>query len=313
MSSPAFRFAPSPNGRLHLGHVWSALQNVGMARKTGGRFLLRIEDIDTARCTPELERLMLEDLRWLGFQWEEPVRRQSEHFGDYGNALSTLREMDLIYPSFLTRADIRNHVREASKAGIGWPIDPDGAPLSPVEERDMPASERARRIAAGKPFAWRLNMDRAVSLAGEGLGWNETGLGPDAEKGLARAQPERWGDVILARKEMPTSYHLSVVIDDALQQITNVVRGRDLFHATSVQRLLQKLLSLPEPVYHHHSLVLGEDGRKLSKSRGDTAIAALRDQGQSPQDVLRLAGRQAADLKQSQPSLEEGEECERQK
>lgn len=293
MTQPVFRFAPSPNGQLHLGHAYSALLNADMAAKSNGRFLLRMEDIDTARCTPALEQGIYDDLRWLGLTWETPVRRQSEHFGEYRNALTKLADKGLVYPAFLSRGEVRERIGEAFAKGEEWPSDPDGTPLYPQGERDLTEKEQMERIASGMPYAWRLNMDKAlgaIAAAGDplfkSLSWNESGAGPDNETGCVAADPARWGDVVIARKDTPTSYHLSVVVDDALQSITHVVRGRDLFHATSVHRLLQKLLGLPEPLYHHHDLVLGDDGLKLSKSRRDTALASLREQGFTP-DYIR--------------------------
>ncbi|MCB1425680.1 MAG: tRNA glutamyl-Q(34) synthetase GluQRS [Zhengella sp.] len=291
MIRPVFRFAPSPNGALHLGHAYSACLNHDMARAAGGRFLLRMEDIDTTRCTPRLEAAMLEDLDWLGLEWERPVRRQSEHFADYAAALEALAAEGLVYPAFLSRGEIRAAIAEA-EAGTDapWPRDPDGAPLYPGSERAMPQRLRDERIAAGEPFAWRLDMQAALAFAGPVAGWQETGAGPGGETGLVPAEPELWGDVVLARKETPASYHLSVTVDDALQGVTHVVRGRDLFHATSLHRLLQDLLGLPSPVYHHHRLVLGGDGRKLSKSHGDTALSSLRAAGTTPADIRKMVG-----------------------
>ncbi|EEZ33524.1 glutamyl-Q tRNA(Asp) synthetase [Brucella sp. NF 2653] len=290
MTAPVFRFAPSPNGQLHLGHAYSALLNANMAEKSGGRFLLRMEDIDTARCTPALEQGIYDDLHWLGLRWETPVRRQSEHFGEYRNALTKLADKGLVYPAFLSRSEVRKRISEACARGDGWPSDPDGTPLYPQDERNMSEKEQMEHIVSGAPYAWRLDMDKALAAAGEPLFWNESGAGPNGETGRLAADPAKWGDVVIARKDTPTSYHLSVVVDDALQGITHIVRGRDLFHATSVHRLLQKLLGLPEPLYHHHDLVLGEDGQKLSKSRKDTALASLREQGWTPADIRAKLG-----------------------
>ncbi len=282
---PVFRFAPSPNGRLHLGHAYSALLNARMARESGGRFLLRMEDIDTARCTPELEQGIYDDLRWLGLDWERPVRRQSEHFSDYRHALTQLAGRGLVYPAFLSRGELRARIEAAAACGESWPLDPDGAPLYPPDEREMTEEERLERMTSGAPYAWRLDMRKALEAVGEPLSWSESGAGPEGETGRVAADPARWGDVVIARKDTPTSYHLSVVVDDALQGVTHVVRGRDLFHATSVHRLLQNLLGLREPLYLHHDLMLGEDGRKLSKSRHDTALESLRRQGLTADDI----------------------------
>ena len=285
---PVFRFAPSPNGYLHLGHALSALLNADMARASGGRLLLRIEDIDATRCRPEYEAAVFEDLAWLGLRWEEPVRRQSEHLDEYRAALARLDEMGLIYPAFESRAEIAGLVVERKAEG-SWPRDPDGAPLYPGDAKAMTATERTRRNASGDPYALRLDMQAALARAGA-LTWSETGAGPAGETGTVKADPAAWGDVILARKDVPGSYHLSVVLDDAAQAVTDVVRGRDLFHATSVHRLLQVLLGLPEPSYHHHRLLLDADGRKLSKSTRATGLRELRSQGLTPSDVRRLAG-----------------------
>lgn len=290
MTVPVFRFAPSPNGELHLGHAYSALLNACMAAEAGGRFLLRIEDIDITRCTPEFEQGIYRDLAWLGLSWEEPVRRQSEHFDDYRAALDRLIDAELVYPAFMSRGEIRAFIADAELDGIGWPRDPDGAPLYPGADRRLSARERRRRIAEGIPFAWRLDVEAACAHVGSSFSWIETGRGPDGETGAVENDPGVWGDVVIARKEIPASYHLSVVVDDALQTITHVVRGRDLFHATSIHRLLQELLGLPAPTYHHHDLVLGSDGRKLSKSRRDTGIAALREAGATAEDIARMVG-----------------------
>ncbi|MBR1128793.1 tRNA glutamyl-Q(34) synthetase GluQRS [Bradyrhizobium iriomotense] len=285
---PVFRFAPSPNGLLHLGHAYSALLNFDRARESGGRLLLRIEDIDATRCRPEYETAIYEDLAWLGIAWETPVRRQSEHLSDYRAALERLSALDLVYPAFESRAEIARlvAVREADGA---WPRDPDGAPLYPGDAKSLPADERIRLIASGAPYALRLDMAAACHRVG-GLSWNELGEGPDGERGTVPARPEAWGDVILARKETPTSYHLSVVVDDALQGVSEIVRGQDLFHATAVHRLLQVLLGLPEPAYRHHALIRDGEGRKLSKSSRSTGLRALRTAGATPASVRRLVG-----------------------
>jgi glutamyl-Q tRNA(Asp) synthetase len=282
---PVFRFAPSPNGELHLGHALSALIDFELCRRAGGRFLLRIEDIDPTRCRPEYEEAIYRDLAWLGLAWEQPVRRQSQHMGDYAAALARLREMRLVYPAFMSRAEI-----VAATADPNWPRDPDGAPLYPRDERNLDPGEADRRIAAGAAHAWRLDMDAAIAKSGQ-LAWHEEG---DRSPQAVAADPAAWGDVILARRETPTSYHLAVVVDDALQGITHVVRGRDLFAATSVHVLLQKLLGLPSPAYHHHRLVTDAAGRKLSKSDRDTSLRALRESGATPADIRRMVGWEAA-------------------
>jgi glutamyl-Q tRNA(Asp) synthetase len=288
MSVPVFRFAPSPNGYLHLGHALSALINFDLARAAGGRFLLRIGDIDPTRCRPEFETAIYQDLAWLGLAWEEPVRRQSEHLDDYRRALAALEAEGLVYASFESRAEIARLVAEREAQGA-WPRDPDGAPLYPGAAGELSRAERERRITAGAPYALRLDMAQATAAAGP-LTWREDGQGPNHETGIVRAAPYAWGDVVLARKETPTSYHVSVVVDDAMQGVTHVVRGQDLFWSTSVHRLLQALLGLPVPTYRHHRLVLDAEGRKLSKSTRATALRELRAQGVTPGEIRRLVG-----------------------
>jgi glutamyl-Q tRNA(Asp) synthetase len=288
MSPPVFRFAPSPNGYLHLGHAFSALINFDMARAAGGRLLLRIEDIDAARCRPQFEAAMFEDLGWLGVTWETDVRRQSQHFRTYRATLDRLEARGLIYPSFESRGEIARLVAEREKEAP-WPRDPDGAPLYPGDAKRLSPAERARNIAAGAPFALRLDMQRALAQTGA-LDWSETGRGPAGETGTIAAAPQAWGDVVLARKETPTSYHLAVVVDDALQGVTHVVRGEDLFRSTSVHRLLQQLLGLPAPTYHHHRLILDADGNKLSKSTQATGLRELRAQGVTPGEIREMVG-----------------------
>ncbi len=286
---PVFRFAPSPNGLLHLGHALSAVLNHDMAKAENGRFLLRIEDIDQTRCRPEFEAAIYEDLAWLGLDWERPVRSQSAHLDAYASALERLHRLGVVYPSVMTRGEIKAAVAQAEADGRTWPRDPDGSPLYPGRERTYSISERTALLDGGKAYAWRLDMQKAISLFGSApLTWNENGAGPTGETGTIVADPAAWGDVILSRSDAPSSYHLSVVVDDALQGVTQVVRGRDLYHATSVHRLLQRLLDLPEPLYHHHRLILGPDGRKLSKSNQDTGIAAFRAAGRTPQEVRAL-------------------------
>ena len=285
---PVFRFAPSPNGYLHLGHAFSALLNYDLARQSGGRLLLRIEDIDTARCKPEFETAVYEDLAWLGLTWETPVRRQSEHLADYRQAIDELSVQGLVYPSFESRAEIARLVAQR-EAHAPWPRDPDGAPLYPGAAKLLSPDERARLLESDTPSALRLDMAAGYARAGE-LDWIECGEGPDGETGTVAARPQAWGDIVLARKETPTSYHLSVVIDDALQGVTEVVRGHDLFHATSVHRLLQQLLGLPAPAYRHHRLLTNDSGQKLSKSTDATGLRELRLGGATPADIRRLVG-----------------------
>jgi glutamyl-Q tRNA(Asp) synthetase len=288
MPPPVFRFAPSPNGYLHLGHAFSALQNFDLARKTRGRLLLRIEDIDATRCKVEFEDAIYQDLAWLGIAWETPVRRQSAHLADYGDALEMLMAQGLVYPSFESRAEIARLVAQKD-AEAPWPRDPDGAPHYPGTARMLSPDERARLFQSDIPYALRLDMAAACARAGD-LSWTEHGEGASGETGTVVARPGAWGDVILARKETPTSYHLAVVIDDALQGVTEVVRGQDLFWSTSVHRLLQELLGLPQPAYRHHRLVLDEAGRKLSKSTEATGLHELRARGVTPAEIRRLVG-----------------------
>jgi glutamyl-Q tRNA(Asp) synthetase len=284
MTTPVFRFAPSPNGYLHLGHALSALINFDMARATGGRFLLRIEDIDVARCRPHYEQAIYQDLAWLGITWEEPVRRQSAQLDGYRAALTRLD--GLLYASFETRGEIARLVADRERQAP-WPRDPDGAPLYPGDARSLSAAERLRRMEAGEPYALRLDMAAALARTGA-LTWIESDCGGKTTSVAAR--PQMWGDVVLARKETPTSYHLSVVIDDAEQGVTHVVRGQDLFAATAVHRVLQALFALPAPIYHHHRLILDADGQKLSKSTQATALRALRENGATSADIRRMVG-----------------------
>ena len=289
VAQPVFRFAPSPNGRLHLGHAYSALLNAELARKWGGRFLLRIEDIDVTRCRPELADAMEEDLGWLGLAWERPVRRQSEHFADYRAAFEPLRDRGLAYPCFCTRAQIATVIGQRTReAGVAWPGDPDGAALYPGTCRALPSGAAAARIAAGETHAWRLAMDAARADAGPEASYVR--FERDGREGTVTTAPGRWGDAVIVRKEVPTSYHLSVVVDDARQGVTHVVRGADLEAATDLHVLLQRLLGLPTPRYHHHDLIRGEGGLKLSKSVGSPALADLRAQGVAPGEIRRALG-----------------------
>jgi glutamyl-Q tRNA(Asp) synthetase len=278
---PVFRFAPSPNGYLHQGHALSAILNFETARRLGGRFLLRIEDIDITRSRPEFEQAIYDDLHWLGLDWEKPVRRQSEHFGDYRAALARLESKGLLYRCFCSRGDVARAIADRP----GWPRDPDDAPLYPRTCRAMSAEESDAR-ARHEPFCLRLDMQRALALLKAPLSWREFGESDEAM--VVDAQPASWGDVMLARKDIPASYHIAVVTDDALQGVTDVMRGRDLYHATSVHRLLQTLLDLPEPNYRHHWLVLDQDGRKLSKSTFAKSLRSLREQGVSAEEVRAI-------------------------
>jgi glutamyl-Q tRNA(Asp) synthetase len=289
---PVLRFAPSPNGFLHLGHAYSALLNAAIAERIGGRLLLRIEDIDPLRSRPEFEAAIHEDLAWLGIRHETPVRRQSRHIGDYAAALTGLRHRGLLYPCFCSRGETARFVAEREAGGAPWPRDPDGAPFHAGPCRSLETAEANRRIAAGEPHSWRLLLDHALAVADAGAlgpGWRSfdpESLAVTEEPGSAPA----WGDVVLGRKDVPTSYHLSVVLDDALQGVTHVVRGEDLRAATAVHALLQRLLGLPSPLYHHHGVVLDEEGRKLSKSIASTALRSLRAEGVTAEQVRRRLG-----------------------
>jgi glutamyl-Q tRNA(Asp) synthetase len=259
-----FRFAPSPNGHLHLGHAASALLNQKMAKACGGRLLVRVEDIDTTRCTPEFARDALEDLEWLGIEFEKPVRVQSQHLGDYHKAIGRLQDMGLLYACSCTRSELKN---------AHTPIDPEGQPL-------YPGTCRLHGAKGEGPFALRLDMAKAVKHVAD-LSWQE-------KEARIAADPSAWGDIVLARKDIGTSYHIAVVVDDALQGVTNVVRGVDLYHATSIHRLLQVLLNLPEPHYHHHDLKRNSEGDKLSKSKNHPSLRALRQRGMTREAILKL-------------------------
>jgi glutamyl-Q tRNA(Asp) synthetase len=282
---PAFRFAPSPNGFLHLGHARSALLNATLARRLGGAFLLRIEDIDRERSLPVYVNAVEEDLGWLGMRWEQPVLRQSTRFHAYRAALDKLLGEGLLYPCFCSRTMIAEAVaRIAAEAGKPHPRDPDGAPHYPGTCRHLVAKEAQAR-AATEPYALRLDMRRAIKRF-PNLQWREWDPERDKVTKIA-AEPEKWGDTVIMRKDTPASYHLAVVVDDAFQGITHIVRGEDLREATHLHRLLQALLGLPEPIYHHHALVLDGDGRKLSKSIASTAIRHLRQAGTRPEEIWR--------------------------
>ena len=271
------RFAPSPTGYLHRGHAFSALTAYEAATVAGGRFLLRIEDIDRTRCRPEFEAAIYEDLAWLGLQWEQPVRRQSDHMDDYGRALRELAERGLLYRCFKTRREIAEAIESA----------PHGA-MEAYRGSALPPAEEERRLEAGEPYAWRLSLDHAARALGgfDALTFVEEGHGPNGETGLIQARPEIGGDVVLARKDVGVAYHLAVVFDDALQGITHVIRGQDLFEAAHVQRLLQALLGLPIPTYRHHALLTGPDGKRFAK----------RDRAETLRD-LRQAGKTAAEIR----------------
>lgn len=283
-SSPRVRtrFAPSPTGLLHLGHAHSALFAWRQAKENGGEFLLRIEDIDSGRCRPEFESAIKEDLAWLGLTWREPARRQSDHMADYQAALERLMAQGLLYPCFCTRRDIAEEIARSAAAPHLTSMGPDG-PLYPGICRNLSREQRAVRRARGTPFALRLDVRKAMALAGP-LPWH------DRRFGAFTATPEIHGDAVLARKDVTTSYHLSVVVDDALQGITLVTRGEDLLPATHLHRLLQALLGLPVPAYHHHGLLTDEAGRRLAKRDDARSLRSLREAGHSAAEVRALAG-----------------------
>jgi glutamyl-Q tRNA(Asp) synthetase len=280
-----FRFAPTPNGLLHRGHALSALLNARAAAATGGRFLLRIEDYDLSRARREFEAAIFADLAWLGLSWEEPVLRQSTRLSAYADALDRLDRLGLLYPALMTRSAIAAF----AAARPDWPRDPDGAPLYPGDERDWSSSRRRAAIGSGEPYALRLDTRRALEGLPQ-LRWCEVDPFGRAVSTEQVADLAAWGDVLLARKEVRASYHLSVVVDDAFQGVTDVVRGKDLAPSTAVHRLLQTLLGLPEPRYFHHRLILDADGTKLSKSRGAEALRSRRAAGESAEALIAGLG-----------------------
>jgi glutamyl-Q tRNA(Asp) synthetase len=277
------RFAPSPTGYLHLGHAFAALTAYDAAERAHGKFLLRIEDIDSTRCKPEFERAIEQDLEWLGLHWEKPPRKQSKHFGDYGSALAKLEKQDLLYPCFCTRRAIAEEIAHAAEAPHG----PEG-PIYPGTCRDLPKEERKTLLDAGTAYALRLDVGKALKQVSGPLSFVEEGRGPSGETGKQKATPEIFGDIVLARKELRASYHLAVTVDDALQGVTLVTRGNDLFPATHVQRLLQALLGLPTPVYAHHRLILDAQGKKFSKRDNAVTLKSIRQSGSTPEDVRRM-------------------------
>ncbi len=278
-----FRFAPSPNGRLHLGHARSALVNAARARVSGGTLLLRMEDIDRDRCRQEFETAIFEDLSWLGITWATPVLRQSEHFARYRMMLQDLAARQLLYPCFCSRQDVTHAVAYLRD----WPSDPDSVRHYPGTCREMSARQRSERLAQGVAYSWRLDSARAIGAVGRALHFME--LGPHGEAHRVEAQPQLWGDVILGRKDVPASYHLAVVADDAWQGVTDVVRGEDLKAATHLHRLLQALFDLPTPTYFHHVNLVDALGRKLAKSHGAKSLSDWRADGFSAADIRALA------------------------
>jgi len=279
-ANPILRFAPSPNGHLHLGHAYSALFTDLWTRRLGGTFLLRLEDTDPTRCRPEFADAILDDLHWLGLDWPEPVLRQSDRFPVYAEAAARLGRMGFLYPCFCSRTEI---------AAAATGTDPDGAPLYGGTCRQLSQREVAARLERGDPVQYRLDTAAALSRTGP-LTFTLAQPTPLDRPQIRYARPERWGDVVVQRKETPTSYHLSVVVDDAAQQVTHVTRGRDMEAATDIHVLLQFLLGLAQPVYTFHRLILDEDGRKLAKSKGSTTLRDLRAAGWTAADVRRELG-----------------------
>jgi glutamyl-Q tRNA(Asp) synthetase len=279
----ATRFAPSPTGRLHKGHAFSALTAWSAAKKENGRFVLRIEDIDPTRCRPEYEAAIYEDLAWLGLDWETPVRRQSDHLDDYAAVVAALHARGLLYRCFRTRKEVLDAIGDA----------PHGS-AEAIRPGPHPAEEEARLRAEGRAFAWRLSLDRAKEALGgaawEALSFVEEGTGPNGETCVVQARPETAGDVVLARKDAGTAYHLAVTHDDALQGISHVIRGRDLFEATHIQRLIQALMGWPAPIYRHHRLLAGPDGRRYAKRDRSVTLAELRAGGMTPEALRAELG-----------------------
>jgi glutamyl-Q tRNA(Asp) synthetase len=289
MSAFRTRFAPSPTGYLHLGHAFSALTAFDAAREADGVCLLRIEDIDTNRCKPDFEAAALEDLDWLGCNWPEPVRRQSEHFPEYHAALETLAARGLVYRCFKTRREIAEDIARAPHhPGEG----PEGV-IYPGPPEPMSADEEAERLERGEAFSWRLSINACrdhLGAAFDRLCFVETGEGPEGETGEVRARPETLGDVILGRKDVGTSYHLACTHDDALQDVTHVIRGVDLYFATHLHRLLQELMGWPVPIYRHHRLMLDESGKRFAKRDRSLTLRALREAGETPETLRERVG-----------------------
>ena len=285
MSGHITRFAPSPTGYLHLGHAYAAIYAAAGAVDTGGKFLVRIEDTDLARCRAEFEFAIEEDLQWLGLTWERPVRRQSGHFSDYNRALERLKALGCVYPCFCSRKEIEAEF----SASVGAPQGPEG-PLYPGTCKSLGVGFRHDRIARGDAHAWRMDVAKARAIVGHAFSFEELGAGPDGERGRIDVRPEIYGDFVLARKDAPASYHLAVTVDDAIQGVTMVTRGNDLFPSTHLHRLLQELLGLAPPLYNHHRLVRDEFGKRLAKRDQSTSLRQLRAQGMSVVQVYELLG-----------------------
>jgi glutamyl-Q tRNA(Asp) synthetase len=287
MNAFVTRFAPSPTGLLHLGHAYSAWAAHDAARTAGGKFILRIEDIDRTRCKAGFEQAIYEDLAWLGLTWEAPVRRQSAHFTDYTEALEKLRDKGVVYRCFKTRKDIADEIARAPH------LTPDGPEGAQYVGAMLTAHEERSLLVEGAPFAWRLNTSRAAHIAEKPAGpltFIEEGAGPKGEHGTIAATPEIFGDPVIARKDFGTSYHLASVYDDAHQGITHIIRGEDLFPATHLHRLLQAVLDLPTPAYRHHHLITDETGKRFAKRDHAVTIKALRESGETPDGIRRRVG-----------------------
>jgi len=282
------RFAPSPNGKLHLGHAFSAIVSEKVAKKFNGKFLVRIEDIDIGRSSIKNEQSIFEDLNWLGLKYEKEIRKQSKHFSLYETYLKKLRDLDLIYPCWASRTEIKKFISKKNIKLNNWPIDPDGQYIYPGIYKEISPAQRSGLMLSGKDFSWRLDMEKAICFAEEKVKskifFNEIGLEPI---GSRKAEPNLFGDIIIARKDVPTSYHLSVIVDDSEQNITIITRGLDIYPATSIHRLLQIILNLPEPEWFHHNLIRDNDGVKLSKSSQSTSLEYYRKKGFSKKEIIK--------------------------
>ena len=283
------RFAPSPNGYLHLGHAYSASVASKLAQISGGKFFIRIEDIDLGRCKKEYEENIYKDLNWLEIKYEENIIKQSECFDNYERYVKKLRDLNLIYPCWASRSEIKKTILKKSSSKSSWPVDPDGQYIYPEIYKNISKAERSNLMLSGSKFSWRLNVKKAMNFAQEKLGnkifFEELGLEP---KGKRILEPNLYGDFIIARKEIPTSYHLSVTVDDAEQGINLVTRGLDIYPATSIHRLLQIILNLPETKWYHHNLLREDSGEKLSKTNKSTSIKSLRDKKIKKDEIFSL-------------------------
>ena len=282
------RFAPSPNGKLHLGHAFSAIVSERVAKKFNGKFLIRIEDIDIGRSSAKYEQSIFEDLNWLGLKYDKKIRKQSEHFSLYEVYLKKLRDLDLIYPCWASRTEIKKFINKKDIELNHWPIDPDGQYIYPGIYKGISPAKRSGLMLSGKDFSWRLDMEKAINFAEEKIKseifFSEIGLEPI---GLRRIEPHLFGDIIIARKDIPTSYHLSVTVDDSDQNITIITRGLDIYPSTSIHRLLQIILDLPEPKWFHHNLIRNNEGVKLSKSTESTSLESYRKKGFSKKNIVK--------------------------